>query len=157
MLFRSGGFLVRPSLDLYRLVERRGCREGDTLTVVDDLGIDVLARAEDAEARTAVRSLTQRITRATLATGEQCFGVGHVGSPLLLLAFFAADRFRRVLDAFALVGLGRTERTDLGRQLGQLVADGGRQPASDVTCKRPFEIVIQASPSFKQTRGGCNS
>src|ERR1700744_6758084 len=36
---------------------------------------------------------------------------------LLLLAFLAPDLPRRVLESLALVGLGRTERADLGRNL----------------------------------------
>src|SRR5215468_1826672 len=48
-----GRILVRAGLELglEALVERRGGRQGQALQVVDDLGIDVLARAEDAEAR----------------------------------------------------------------------------------------------------------
>ena len=41
------------------------------LTVVDDLGVDVLARAEHAEARTAAAGLAQLVARAPLAAGEK--------------------------------------------------------------------------------------
>ena len=41
------------------------------LLVVDDLGVDVLARAEDAEARTAAGGLAQRVTRAPLAASKK--------------------------------------------------------------------------------------
>src|SRR5258708_6285917 len=43
-------------------------------------------------------------------------------SPLLLLAFLAADLLGRILDALALVGLGRTQAADLRRELSNLLA-----------------------------------
>src|SRR4029077_7320017 len=43
-------------------------------------------------------------------------------SPLLLLAFLAADLLGRVLDALALVGLGWTQAADLRRELADLLA-----------------------------------
>src|SRR3954454_18175823 len=51
--------LVRAALELglEAFVERRGGRQGQALQVVDDLGVDVLARAEHAEARTVACGL----------------------------------------------------------------------------------------------------
>src|SRR5476649_2181842 len=46
--------------------------------------------------------------------------------PLLLLAFFAPDRLGRVLDALALVGLGRTQAADFRGELPDLLAIGAR-------------------------------
>src|SRR5689334_5973561 len=71
----GGGVLVGAGLELalQPLVERGGGGERGALQVVDDLGVDVLARAENAEAGAAARGLAQRVTRAPLAAGEECF------------------------------------------------------------------------------------
>src|SRR5207302_10283458 len=83
------GVLVGAGLELAleTLVERRGSRQGRALPVVDDLGVDVLARAEHAEARALTGSLAQRIACTALAAGEKSFGIGHDCIALLLLAF----------------------------------------------------------------------
>src|SRR5258708_26699644 len=44
--------------------------------------------------------------------------------PLLLLAFLAPDRLGRILDALALVRLGRAQAADLGRELPDFLAIG---------------------------------
>src|SRR5580693_2662602 len=67
-----------------------------------------------------------------------------VSSPwrLLLLAFLAADMFLGVLDALALVGLGRPVRADLGGDLADPLAvgaahhDQGRALAGDLDVLR---------------------
>src|SRR5215467_1898355 len=48
-------------------------------------------------------------------------GFGHRPPRLLLLAFLAEDVLARVFDALALVGFGRTEGADLGRDLADLL------------------------------------
>src|SRR5437764_7364352 len=53
---------------------------------------------------------------------------------LLLLAFLAANRLVAILDPLALVGLGRTERADLGGDLADPLAVG----AADRDCRRPL-------------------
>src|SRR5438094_9520088 len=55
---------------------------------------------------------------------------------LLLLAFLAADRLVAVLDPLALVGLGRTERADLGGDLADPLAVG----AADGDRGRPLAV-----------------
>ena len=101
------------------LVERRGGGERLPVGVVDDLGIDVLRRAEDAEAQPAVR-------RPCGLRG----GRGRCGelecswpwlAPLLLLAFLAEDLLVGVFHALALVGLGLAELADLGGDLADLL------------------------------------
>jgi hypothetical protein len=73
----DGRRLVGARLDLAldALVERRGRGERGALTVVDDLGLDMLARAEHAEARAATGGLAQRVARAPLAAGEKGIAV----------------------------------------------------------------------------------
>src|SRR5260370_32105908 len=60
--------------------------------------------------------------------------------PLLLLAFLAPDRLGRILDALALVGLGRTQAADLGRELAHLLAIG----AADLDLGRPWRLDLDA-------------
>src|SRR5258708_5085758 len=60
--------------------------------------------------------------------------------PLLLLAFLAPDRLGRVLDALALVGLGRTQAADLGRKLADLLAVG----AGDLNLGRLDRLDLDA-------------
>ena len=144
--------LVGAGLDLALdvLVERRGRRERRTLTVIDGLGIDVLARAEDAEARADAGGLAQRVARAPLAAGEKGVAVGHVLSPLLLLAFLATDLLGRILDALALVGLGRTQAADLRRELSDLLTiragdlDLGRLQRLDLDAGRDRNLDVVA-------------
>src|SRR5690348_9625474 len=95
------GVLVGAGLELglQALVERRGGGQGQALQVVDDLGVDVLARAEDAEARAAGRGLAQRVARAALAAGEESFGV-HRGSP-----YFFLPSLRRIVSVEYLMPL----------------------------------------------------
>ena len=105
------------------LFERRGGGERDAGRVVDDLGVDVLRRAEDRQTRTTVgHRLELRRTRCGAALGG--FLGGHGSLPykralpcavsqaprrapcLLLLAFLAGDLLARIAHALALVGLG---------------------------------------------------
>src|SRR5437879_4553763 len=60
--------------------------------------------------------------------------------PLLLLAFLAPDRLGRILDALALVGFGRTQAADLGRELAHLLAVG----AADLDLGRPRRLDLDA-------------
>src|ERR1700723_641143 len=79
--------------------------------------------------------------------------------PLLLLAFLAADGFVRVLDALALVGLGRTVRTDLGGDLADALTvgatdrDQGRPLAGDldVLWDRIGDVVAVAELQVQRT------
>src|SRR6266850_3872886 len=60
--------------------------------------------------------------------------------PLLLLAFLAPDRLGRILDALALVGLGRAQAADLGRELPDLLAVG----TGDLDLGRPRRLDLDA-------------
>src|SRR5476649_1472751 len=72
--------------------------------------------------------------------------------PLLLLAFFAPDRLGRVLDALALVRLGRTQAADLRSELPDLLAIGsgdldlGRLQRLDLDAggDRNLDVVAEA-------------
>src|SRR4249920_1732967 len=71
-------------------------------------------------------------------------------SPLLLLAFLAADLLGRILDALALVGLGRTQAADLRRQLSDLLTiragdlDLGRLHGLDLDAGRDRHLDVVA-------------
>src|SRR5262249_54997543 len=97
--------LVGAGLDLAleAFVERRGGGQGQALHVVDDLGVDVLARAKDAEARTAAAGLAEREARAPLATGEKGVAVGHGFYPLGL--YFFLPSLRRIVSVEYLMPL----------------------------------------------------
>src|SRR4029077_16900453 len=76
---RLGGVDIRAGLELLaqRLVQagRRG--QGDAARVVDHLGVDVQARAEDRQARPAVGVLAQLGPRAPLAALEKFVRCQH--------------------------------------------------------------------------------
>src|SRR6185312_13999789 len=79
--------------------------QGDALGVIDDLGVDVLRRAEHRQAETAARHRLQaKAVALGAALGDITRRERH---GLLLLAFLAADVLARVADALALVGFGR--------------------------------------------------
>src|SRR5216684_1414495 len=75
--------------------------------------------------------------------------------PLLLLAFLAPDRLGRVLDALALVGLGRTQAADLGGQLADLLAvsagdlDLGRLQRLDLDAGRNGNLDVVAETELQ--------
>src|SRR5258708_35570017 len=75
--------------------------------------------------------------------------------PLLLLAFLAPDRLGRVLDALALVGLGRTQAADLGRKLADLLAvsagdlDLGRLQRLDLDAGRNGDLDVVAEAKLQ--------
>src|SRR4029077_1090459 len=98
----SGGVLVGAGLDLalQPLVERGGGGQRRALHVVDDLGIDVLARAEHAETGTAGAGLAQRVARAPLTASEKSFGFGHDDRP-----YFFLPSLRRIVSVEYLMPL----------------------------------------------------
>src|SRR6185312_2866271 len=101
------GVLVGALLFLLAAFQRRGGGERHAALIVDDLGVDVLGRTEDRQARTAVGQLTQTRARTLRALlGGIAGGKSH---GLLLLAFLAADVFAGIAHALALVGLRRTD------------------------------------------------
>src|SRR5258707_5340857 len=71
-------------------------------------------------------------------------------SPLLLLAFLAADLLGRILDALALVGLGRTQAADLRGELSDLLTiragdfDFGRLHSLDLDAGRDRDLDVVA-------------
>src|SRR5258705_279240 len=66
-----GAVLGRAGLALEVLVERRGGRERNPGGIVDDLGIDVLARAVDRKPRLAGRTGAKRGANPAAAAVEQ--------------------------------------------------------------------------------------
>src|SRR5690606_22009139 len=102
------GGLVGAGLELALqvLVEARGGRQRAALSIIDDLGVDVLGGAEHRKARTPCGDLLQRGPYPTLAALSARLVRGSHG-PLLLLAFLAEDRLGGIFHALALVGLGR--------------------------------------------------
>src|SRR5690606_11962562 len=98
----GGGVLVR-ALFLLLAFQRGGGRERHAVLIIDDLGVDVLGRAEDRQARTAVRHLAEVGADALRAALGGVAGRERHG--LLLLAFLAPDRLAGIAHALALVGL----------------------------------------------------
>src|SRR5229473_4547701 len=106
--------LALPILQLGR--ERRRGRERLAARVVDHLGVDVVQAAVDGEARPlgAARHLEPDARLAPLAQVALLLDGGFAhGLRRPRLALLAADGFLRVLDALALVGLGRPHLADL--------------------------------------------
>src|SRR5215207_6134286 len=93
----------------------------------------------------ACRSLNRVRSRRRRHSASGLFAIG-----LLLLAFLAADRLVAVLDALALVGLGRAVRADLGRDLTDPLAvgagdrDRGRPLAGDLDVGRNRVVDVVA-------------
>src|SRR5690349_3911457 len=109
----GGGVLVGPlHLGLLLAFQRRSRRECHAVLIIDDLGVDVLRRTEDRQARATVRHLLEVVTDALGAAKGGVTRRERHG--LLLLAFFAPDLFARVAHALALVGLRRTDAADPG-------------------------------------------
>ena len=85
--------------------------------IVDELGIDVLARPVNRQAGLARGARTKRgADTAPAAIEEREFRHG-----LLLLAFFAEDILAAILDALALIGLRLAPAADLGGELTDLL------------------------------------
>src|SRR5687767_13344242 len=76
---RGGGFRGAAVLDrrLDVLVERRGSGERAAARIVDNLGVDVLVRAENAQARTSEGALLERATDPGLAAFRTFEADGH--------------------------------------------------------------------------------
>src|ERR1700742_3393816 len=141
-----GGGLVRT----LGVLDRRGFGHGDAGGVVDDLGVDVLRRAEHRQAGAAVG---QRLEADAGALGAPLGDIARrERHGLLLLAFLTTDGFARVADALALVGLGRTDATDAGGHFAdQLLVDAAdadfgllRNRERDARRRRDVDVVAEA-------------
>src|SRR5229473_3011753 len=159
--------LALPILQLGR--ERRRGRERLAARVVDHLGVDVVQAAVDGEARPlgAARHLEPDARLAPLAQVALLLDGGFAhGLRRPRLALLAADGFLRVLDALALVGLGRPHLADLcgGEAHQVLVGPLHRDPdllalqlrlvpdAGDV--QRPLEALGDALDHVGDQRAG---
>src|SRR3979490_1055517 len=69
--------------------------------IVDELGVDMLARTIDRKSRTPLANLPDAIAPPAAATFKEVLLLAHIG--LLLLAFFAANTLARIFHALALV------------------------------------------------------
>ena len=100
--------------------------EGVAGDVVDDLGIDVVLAAEYAQAG-SLGGTGDLAAYSLMALDALASGIGlliiqaHLRLLGAGLAFFAADRLVVVLDALALVRLGRSLTTDFGCKLADLL------------------------------------
>ena len=108
---------VAPVLPREVLVEGRGRGHRPAGGIVDDLRIDVPARAVDRQARLAGGTRAERGAHAAAAAIEE----REFGHGLLLLAFFAEDILAAILDALALVGLRLAPAADFGGDLADLL------------------------------------
>src|SRR3569833_1098982 len=102
---------------LYVLVEGRGCCQRPARRVVDDLGVDVLVGAMDAQTRATIGPGLDRLANARLAPFSSLLTDGHVWRSLLLLAFLTCDVFADVTDTLALVRLWLAVGADIGGHL----------------------------------------
>src|SRR5690554_4930220 len=87
------------------LVERRRGGQCTACRVVDDLSVDILVRAENAETGTTEGTSLERLADTSLAAFRTFCTDSHCRRSLLLLAFFAEDLFALVPHTLALVGL----------------------------------------------------
>src|SRR5690606_30174298 len=118
---RSFGAAAVLDLAAQILVEGRGGRQRAARRIVDDLGVDVLARAVHAEARATVGAGSDGFANALLAPFHTLEADGHfLWRSLLLLAFLARDELADIAHALALVGLGTTETADVCSHLANL-------------------------------------
>ena len=136
----------RAGLALQVLVERRGGGHRLAGGIVDDLGIDVPARAVNRQARLAAGTRAERGADAAPAAIEE----GEFRHGLLLLAFFAEDILAAILDALALVGLRLAPAADLGGDLADLLLvdaadlDRGLVRSLDLDAFRHREVDVVA-------------
>src|SRR5215471_16504037 len=119
---RRGGIRARSQARFKPLIEARCSRQGPPRRVIADLRIYMLRRAEYRKAWPIVCNTAQ--FRPHAPPPAQKKGLGLVRHWLFLLAFLAADRLRRIFDAFALIRLGRPETADLGGDLPDALAVG---------------------------------
>src|SRR5207302_1380684 len=82
-------------------------------------------RSEDRKARAIVCDASQLCPNPLAAAEEESFGFFRHRA-LLLLAFLSANRLGCVLNAFALVGLGRSVGPDIGCYLAHSLAVSAR-------------------------------
>src|SRR3569833_4237279 len=73
--------------------EGRGCCQRTARRVVDDLGVDVLVGAMDAQTRATIGPGLDRLANARLAPFSSLLTDGNVRRSLLLLAFLKRDVF----------------------------------------------------------------
>src|SRR5690554_1432850 len=99
------------------LVERRRGGQCTACRVVDDLSVDILVRAENAETGTTEGTSLERLADTSLAAFRTFCTDSHCRRSLLLLAFFAEDVLASIANALALVGLWLAPCADLGRNL----------------------------------------
>src|SRR5205807_683612 len=118
---------------------------------------NVQRRAEHREAGPVLGGARDAVTHPRLTAAEEALGFGLHGRcfPLLLLAFFAADRLGAVLDALALIRLGLAHAAQLRRSLADTLAvgasdlDRGRLLAGDLDVLRDREIDLMAEPELQ--------
>src|SRR3569833_90695 len=99
---------------------RRRCQR-TARRVVDDLGIDILVRAVDAQTGATIGPGLDRLANARLAPFSSLLTDGHVWRSLLLLAFLTCDVFADVTDTLALVRLWLAVGADIGGHLADLL------------------------------------
>src|SRR5699024_985432 len=110
------------------LVHAGSAGQGNALRVVDDLGVDVLGRAENIQ--TGTLGGAADLAADTAVTAKTSFVlislIDHNVSPLLLFAlagfaFRADDILANIADALALVRLGRALAADFGGKLADFL------------------------------------
>src|SRR6478672_12564005 len=100
-----GGCILRTAtLDraLDVLVECRGGSQGTTRRVVDDLGVDVLVRAMNAQTRAAIGTRLDGFANARLAPFCSLETDGHAGAPYFFLPSLRAIYSPRYLTPLPL-------------------------------------------------------
>src|SRR3569623_2608817 len=103
------------------LVEGRGCGQRPPRRVVDDLCVDVLVGAMNAQTGATIGPGLDRLANARLAPFSSLLTDGHLWRSLLLLAFLTCDVFADVTDTLALVRLRLAVGTDIGGHLADLL------------------------------------
>src|SRR5690349_19106325 len=147
----SRAVLGGAGLALDVLVQARSRSERLARRVVDDLGVNVTARAVDREPRLASGTPAKRGAHPAATAFEE----REMSHGLLLLAFFAEDVLTAILDALALVRLGLAPAADLGRDLADLLAidaadlDGVLVGSLDVDAFGNREVHVVAVTELK--------